>query len=470
VQREELRCCEILIRHGADPTTALAAALGKPAALRLLLDAKPERAALPGLLVIAAAKGDQECCRLLIEDGVPLDGPTLLERAAPHPELFDLLLEKGADANMGLGPLVRQPPQLVKLFAHGANPHGPQAAKALDSAILLGEMASVRALLESHVPVRGELLRKVSDWFRRGEVWSPLGTVKPSLELVETLLERGNAADAVAAAERQPGLWSRLIEGGAKANNEYGERSLHRALERRDEELAWLLLRNGARGWGVDLHEAWELSRDLFDKMLESGAAADDGLWYAVRARDLAQFKALLARGVDAQSPGTARGICEAVAVAGETSVFIDCLFVEGLLASERMDPTFTLPFAVGNVTLLRRLLSAGANACSTAGAQALKEAIRRGDAASKDVLVAHGASMKAATAGGILRVLQESVLTDGWDSVRELDFLVKECRLPLNNHANSEAEWVDWAIGWAHLHAPHPVITWLEGMRSRLK
>lgn len=237
-QEGQVEACRVLLEAGAPVSSRVlyaAVASDTPAVLELLLRHGAEvnsadEGKAPALLV-AAAEGKPEMCRLLLAAGAdPNKGsndlsPLLLAAARNYPEICELLLEAGADVNIGT----------------------PKRGYALDWAVLFG---------------RRELVSKLISAGARTETWPPLhlaaalgraDEVKRLVQAGADLAERSQRGKCtplhMAVFSGDMETLRCLIDAGADVNavQETGYTPLHCAAQMNRPEVARALLAAGAR-------------------------------------------------------------------------------------------------------------------------------------------------------------------------------------------------------------------------------
>jgi ankyrin repeat protein len=349
--------------------------------------------ALPGLLTLAVRSRHFDCCALLVDRGAPIDDEAFLCAAETEGcfEFCRLFVEHGTSVGDrgrcwggSLLASVKDQAAFEYLLENGANvtsalPHFVGSLESLtklfDHGADAGSPSGEEALAAA---ARAGDIACVELLIRRGAPVTPAvvgaagdGPIGTMPQIVGELLDAGGSAErATKAGLLCPQLWPRLLSSGAKAGDIHGADSLREAVFDGNEELGSLLLANGAFSHGEDLLKVWKMSRSFFDAMLQSCA-----------------------------------------------------------------DPSTGLESTVGDPELLQILLGRGCRVPY----QALRMAVWSGRKESVDLLLAHGASWEnswwtASWTGSILHdVVLSSRLGEGIVAVRELEFLVKKCGLPID-------------------------------------
>ncbi len=243
VRRGHTDVVRALVAAGADPdertnlstTLALAAEAGRPAVIRALIDGGADihdvQAIRENALMKAAEKGYLDTAQTLIELGIDVNARDRKARSA-----------------LGRAIENRDAPMIALLkSAGGVEPD--EAAKHLHAAVIAGDLAGVRALIEQDVnlTVKGRIDRTALEEAveeKHGEVVDAL--LEAGALRLETDEGAGNLITR-AAYWRQPRIVQSLLKAGADpdGDDQYGT-ALAQAAENGDREIVRILLGAGA--------------------------------------------------------------------------------------------------------------------------------------------------------------------------------------------------------------------------------
>jgi len=267
----------------------------------------------------AARSGHKDVVELLLAKGAHVDSVNAWPRVTPlhyaaekgHKDITELLIAKGADVNAkdikGRTPvdvaLRRDHSEVVKLLIEKG------ADVSLHVVARIGALAKVKSLIEEEADVNAENLK--------GETPIDIAMMSNRKDVVELLIEKGAELSIhVAAYLGDIDKVKSFIEKGTSVNVESGPRKrtpLYWAVKNKYKDVAKLLIDKGADVSSINLlyYACWYGYRDFVELFIQKGADVNSKDWgespshYAVWGNHADVLELLLAHGADANAKDT---------------------------------------------------------------------------------------------------------------------------------------------------------------------
>lgn len=400
VDRKDSRMVSLLLDSGANPnavmddgTSVLSAAVvsGDSALADRLMNAgaSPDARAPDGesLLCRAILNGLPVTAASLVKHGADPhqaglagDAPLHLALAGGHVALAAALLEAGAtatpaDLHLALGGACRD--IIPRLIRAGADPNlpGPDGRTPLERALAAEDTALFRVLLESGASPAycGPSGRSATHHALAGdweEAWKILAEAGADLNLPDT---SGQTPLDAAFASGNRGAFAFLLSRGAQPGARGWTPGLWRALERRDIQMARLLLDHGAKpdmhgpgGWLPVEAAAFMGSGSFVKLLLDHGGPAGGALHIAAARGDRDMVSLLLACGVSPAPLPVPSTDCPLAAALRGGHDRTACLLLDagahGNIRPPEGQTALHLAIATGCHRAVRRLLDTGAD------------------------------------------------------------------------------------------------------------